>query len=892
MLSLHSHTKGPNNHEMKIAVAAVAAALCALAAAGTVGATCDNPVDLIMNELYEGNTIGIEPTAISCMRYKYKATGLWYHFKGDGQAVMLDTCDQQTTMDTVIFVFTSCDQTGGFIDQCYTMDDDGCNQQQSRVTFVTNETQDYYVFVAGYRNETGIFRLATSIVQPPTNYQCHTAVDVPESYPYSVVGETGTCLPVEDRCQNTRSSGLWYKVKGSGQTFLAHTCSLNTNFDSVIGVFASCTEEAGADGCITHNNDACYTASLVSWRSVMNSEYWILVTGFRNARGTFTLAIEQRSLHPYSRCNESITITKLPFYYSGQTDYLDTSYSECRGMGNQHAVYFRLQGGGNRKIVATTCTSASTVDDTLIEVYRECNVEDNNATHCVAYNDDYCHLGAQVVFLATNDVYYIAVASYSPTVEGINYSLAVLPYEEINNTECWYAQEVTSLPDDFVGNTMNRATTTQSCDGTKVERRGAWYRYTHTEDDATMSASTCNRQNIMNSRIEVYHDCNDMQCVAVADPSNETNCTKVTFLAERDQTYNIFITAADPNDPGSYFHVDFYREEANNHSKCTNPYFVNRGQLPYRLQDNTMLAEPSFSSCTNTTMRGIWVSVIGTGNKIVATTCDTHTGIDTVLELYDRCPEEQGPGEGCLEVNDDMPSCGRASEIEFATEPGAYYWLFVYGFGADAGIFVLNLYEKVPLINSQCHNAVGIHQLPYYDYGLTTYSDMCNASCSKRMRKGNWYEFIGDGHWVTLSTCNLETTFATEIEVYLACSEYGGEICVNHNHDYKCSPKTEITFAAIKDQLFYIFITGVDEAVMSEGFFGLTVTRGAELPVAQSSSSEVEVGMSGFGKFMVATAVVACCGVVGAIVAVVYGIYKKRHLAYQEITTGTTATSG
>lgn len=859
--------------------------IAAVALAGTVGTTCKDSIEMELNELYEGDTSVMPTTAISCNRYRYAPRGMWYHYKGTGSAVVLDTCDQRTAMDTVIFVFKSCTESHGFIDQCVAMDDDGCNQQQSRVTFTAEKNQDYFIYVAGYMNSSGIFYLATAPVLPPENYQCHNAITV-NHYPFAATGETGTCLAVRDTCLNTMSSGLWYKVTGSGQPFVAHTCNSNTNYDSVIDVFSSCTEEQGADGCIATNNDACYRSSLVTWRSVQHSEYWILVTGYQNARGRFTLAIEQRSMNPYSHCNEPIVITALPFYYSGQTDYLETTFSECRNADNQHSMFFRFR-GANRKVIATTCTSASTVNDSIIDVYTDCNSETGVPSKCVATNDDYCGLGAAVVFDTTVETYYIAVSSASPTLEGVSFSLAVMPYEEVINTQCWYATEVESLPEDFVGTTRGRATTTQSCDGSKVQRRGAWYRYTHDDADAVMTATTCNPQNILNARLEVYEDCNDMRCTAQVDPDPEKNCTTATFTARKGSTYNVFVTAADIKDPGSFFHVDFYRETPSTHGQCEDAYFVNRGQLPYRLQDNTMKAEDSYSSCDNRTKKGIWVAVIGSGHKFVATTCDSHTGYDTVLELYNRCPDQDHPGEYCVKTNDDSPSCNRASEIEFETQPGAYYWIFVTGFASSSGIFVLNIYEKVSMINAQCHNAVGIRTLPYYDYGLTTYCDMSNASCRKTPRKGNWYEFIGNDHWVTISTCNVETNFATEIEVYLACNDHGGDICVNHNHDYGCSPKTQITFAAVKDQLFYIFVTGVDEAVMAEGFFGITVTQGEKLPHAPSGQSSVlpppPHGMSGFGKFMVGAGIVACGGVVAAICAFGYAFYRKRHVAYQEI---------
>jgi len=863
-------------------------ALCLFAVvafAGTTTTTCEDAVELAYNEFYEADTSACDNFGVACGTYRYKPRGMWYTLKGEGKAVIVSTCDTRTSLDTVIFVFDDCTEVDGYINSCVAMDDDGCNHRQSRVTFTAEAAHTYHIFVSGFQNTTGYFYLGVSEVLPPDNYQCQKAIDV-DHYPFTIEGETGTCLAVEDKCQHTSSSGLWYKVHGNGNPFVAHTCNQNTNYDSVIAVFAECSEQGGADGCITYNNDACYRSSLVSWRSVQNSQYWVFVTGFKNARGRFTLAIEQRSMNPYSHCYEPIVITALPFYFSGNTEYLETTFSECRKQDIQHAIYFRLQGTG-RKVIATTCTSSSTVNDSVIDVYSDCEPIDSSehpgsGKTCVAFNDDYCGLGAQVVFLATSDTFYIAVSSAAPTIEGVSFSLAVMAYEDSMNSQCWFAEEIDSFPDVLSGNTTYMDTCDQTCDGSRVSRRGGWYRYAHSGDRKTITVTTCNEYNAIDAKIEVYNDCNEMSCAAQS--TKVGNCANATWVAEEGRIYNIFITTADPNAPGGYYHADFYEEAPAEHGSCDNAYFVNRGALPFRVEDNTILAEDSYSDCDNRTKKGIWVAVIGTGNKIVATTCDPHTGFDTVLELYDHCPIKGEPHpEYCREVNDDSPSCNRASEIEWVSESGAYYFLFVSGFAGSTGTFVLKIFDKVSMINAKCNTAVGIRSLPYYDYGLTTYCDMSNASCTKNPRKGNWYEIVGNDHWVTVSTCNIETDFATEIEIYLACSEDGnGEICVNHNHDYECSPKTQITFAAVKNQLFYILITGVDEAVMSEGFFGMTVTMGDKLPSHLSSESTSE--LTGFEKFLIATAVVMGAGVVCAAVAIGYGFFKRRHVSYQEIT--------
>jgi len=869
-----------------------AAAVCCFAAvafAGTVGTTCENGITLLLDQLYQGDTRAFDTTSINCGSFKYSPKGMWYTYTADeDRSIHINTCDQRTSFDSIIFVFSSCDTTRGFIDQCITMNDDGCNKKQASVKLNVEKGQTYHIFVAGFLNASGIFYLSTSEILPPDNYQCTSAIEVPDSsVSFSIEGETGTCLNVWDNCTFRRSAGLWYKVKGNGGSFLAHTCNQNTNYDTVISVFSECDNTIGGRGCIGTNNDACYRASLVQWRSVMNSEYYVFVTGFQNARGRFTLAIEPRTLNANSYCYEPIVVDAIPYYYNGQTDYMSTTYSECRNVEGQHSMFFRIQ-GMNRKIVITTCTSSSTVNDSVIDVYSQCEF-DAKAEHggsgisCVASNDDYCGLGAQVVFFATSDTYYVAISSASSSIQGVSFSLAIVPYDEVKNSQCWYAKDLDSMPDILLGNTTQFDECEQSCDGSKVKRRGGWWRYKHTGSSKTVTATTCNSDNALNARIEVYRDCSEMACVAQASPKD--GCTNATFVVENGKTYNIFVTGDSPSDQG-YFHVDFYEEEPNLHSTCEEAYFVNRGALPYRLEDNTIMCKESVSGCTNKTSRGVWVSVIGTGNKIVATTCDPNTGYDTLLELYDHCPSETEPGHNpCMRTNDDNPACSRSSEIEWASNSGQYYWIFVTGFAGSTGIFVLNIYEKASMINAQCQNAVGIRSLPYYDYGMTTYCDVSQAECKKSVRKGNWYKFNGNDHWVTLSTCNKETDFATEIEVYLGCNDDGGKICVAHNHDYSCSPKTEITFAALKDEVFYIFITGADDTVMAEGFFGLTVTQGERLPRSLYGISSSEEGLTGFEGFMISVGVLMGIGALCAAGAVGYGVYKRRHLSYQEIST-------
>jgi hypothetical protein len=174
--------------------------------------------------------------------------------------------------------------------------------------------------------------------------------------------------------------------------------------------------------------------------------------------------------------------------------------------------------------------------------------------------------------------------------------------------------------------------------------------------------------------------------------------------------------------------------------------------------------------------------------------------------------------------------------------------------------------------------------MPYYDYGLTSYAKPSNASCEYGTRKGLWYSFIGDDHWVTVDTCGKETSFETEIEVYLDCNELGGKVCLNHNHDTRCAPQTVIEFPAIRYVVYWVFITGTHTDVMAEGFFKLAILPGRPIdPPYTSSMSGGKHGLTGAQVFGIIFGVFWGVGLTAGIAAGVYGWYRKRHIDYVHI---------
>jgi len=865
------------------AVIALSLVFCVSLAAGP---TCMRAQEMYMEDIYPSDTTVItNQTTLKCGTRTYKSYGEWYNFTGDGNVVTLDTCNTNTNFDTIIMVFQSCDQDkSGVYTDCITLDDDGCGGKASSLTFLAESMHRYHVFVGGVNNERGTYYFTTAYGDSPAAHTCDKAQEI-ENFPYASYQNTTLNKPVRDECLRTASSGMWYKVWGGGLPVMAHTCNYRTDFDTVIELYGNCSETGQASNCLMYNNDACYKQSLITWEGTFGAEYWLFVTGLNNARGHFVLAVEHEMYHPNGVCTDSVSITALPFHWRSNTAYLEQTLSECRNT-EMNAMWFRLH-GATRKVIAHTCQDNNARGDTVIDVYRECNSETREASICIASNDDYCGVNAAVIFDTISDQYFIAVSSFTQGVNGVNFSLTVSAYDDTDNSLCWNAKAITQVPSDLSGSTRDKEPSTLTCDGSTKERKGAWYRYDHHGAKKILTATTNNRQNILAARLEVYDDCNTRKCVAQADYDKDKGYTELSFEVEDGKTYNLFITASNTSDPGSFFHVDFVDQQAHPASNCSDPIVIQRGSLPLRLENYTGRSTLAWSSCYNEYKRGVWVQVVGTGGKMIATTCNEETNFDTTLELYGACPKEGTYNDYCLARSDDDPHCGSAATITWNSDKNAVYWIFVAGYDDATGVFVLTVYDKEDPINSKCTSAKGIENFPYEGFGITTYASPSLGNCiDKTPRKGLWYEVLGNGRWMTIDTCDSATTFATEIEVYTDCTEDdGGFGCVNHAHDQNCTPHTIISFPARAHKRYYIFMTGDASGVFAEGEFVMKIKEGAKLP--DSSSSSKKKGGNTFGKvvgYYVLT--MECVGVVAIIGAVIYGRYRKRNIEYQSVQDG------
>ncbi|MFT5020426.1 MAG: hypothetical protein ACI9CU_001823, partial [Polaribacter sp.] len=101
--------------------------------------------------------------------------------------------------------------------------------------------------------------------------------------------------------------------------------------------------------------------------------------------------------------------------------------------------------------------------------------------------------------------------------------------------------------------------------------------------------------------------------------------------------------------------------------------------------------------------------------------------------------------------------------------------------------------------------------------GSTIGATNTDASVCQPTGVGTWYEFVGDGSTVTLSTDNAGTDFDTELSVTETC----GGACFANDDDGGTGTTSELSFASVIGQSYFIQVSSYNTAV---GNYELSVT--------------------------------------------------------------------
>jgi hypothetical protein len=162
----------------------------------------------------------------------------------------------------------------------------------------------------------------------------------------------------------------------------------------------------------------------------------------------------------------------------------------------------------------------------------------------------------------------------------------------------------------------------------------------------------------------------------------------------------------------------------------------------------TVDTAPACGTAGTPTAPGVWFKVIGTGNTLTASLCNTVTTWDTKLSVF------TGPctSLGCVDGNDD--ACGNQSRVSWCSDAGVEYYILVHGYLAAFGNFRLDVLDD----GVNCHFTCDTY-LPCGTPAETEPNDVCPSQIDP-----------------LLIACSPDDTGLVEADVY-------GTVCPTTDHD-------------------------------------------------------------------------------------------------------------
>jgi hypothetical protein len=246
--------------------------------------------------------------------------------------------------------------------------------------------------------------------------------------------------------------------------------------------------------------------------------------------------------------------------------------------------------------------------------------------------------------------------------------------------------------------------------------------------------------------------------------------------------------------------------------------------------------------------KNIWYTVVGTGETITVSTCNTGTdngsgNFDTRLSVFcNDCSDRI-----CVVGNDDSCSSGGAyrSTVSFCSELGRTYLVTVGGYSpatvpgtiqldvSSSGTACSNPSSCQRPANDTCAGATPVGTLPASVVGNNggalnnTPSPPCGFTST--MHKDLWYSVVGNGSTLTVSTCNAGS-IVSDTKVSVFCADCANPACVGGDDD-SCGAdfgtfKSIFSFCSEVGRTYYIAV-GNYSASTTPGNIQLDVSSGA-----------------------------------------------------------------
>lgn len=285
--------------------------------------------------------------------------------------------------------------------------------------------------------------------------------------------------PTPGFCSTSPGSfGVWYKFTGNGNPVTMTTCNASTNFDTKLLVYSgSCTSLS----CVTGNDDmsGCSFGSLrssVTFTSVNGQTYYVLVTGFGSATGTFGLTVSCATPVGNDACAGAIPVACGGSVSGSTANATVDAVGTCVTSNTAPGVWYSVVGTGGI-MEATTCDAGTNYDTKLSVFTGSCS-----SLSCVTGNDDDsgCSLSSLRSTVSWNSVagqtYRILVHGFSSATG--NFTLSVsCPTPPANDNAC-NAQAVglgsTNFSNEYAGAQAGEVSPGAGTGGSTCDSQDGW----------------------------------------------------------------------------------------------------------------------------------------------------------------------------------------------------------------------------------------------------------------------------------------------------------------------------------------------------------------------------------------------------------------------------------
>ncbi len=657
------------------------------------------------------------------------------------------------------------------------------------------------------------------------------------------------------------SPGLWYLVVGNGEIMTAHTCTYETNFDTVMSVHSGICE---ALTCVGFDDDSCMSAaSSVSWGTEPLVNYYIRIQSFGDwsQSGQFGLNVTSFPAAVNDRCDGAIalsTAAEVEGSMEGASGFSDLP--PCSYDYSDPSLWYYIDGTGTG-LKVSTCSpmnnftggmhvfKGSSCSDLICEGLQYIDWR-NYGNHTDYFLDDYRCLDQAIAvnFFAEEDVrYYILLFSFDPAIGRANntFSLNVTEFEIVDNDFCETAIAILDLSSNSdmstIGSTYDAIPDNVECEYCYTTfSPGVWYFVMGT--GAIMEASTCSSVLNFESSLQVFSgECGDLDSIShgvtdklCKDSSYES--TRAFFSSEIGVEYHILVGGAQSSAFGD-FGLTIAEVEVPRNIFCGNAIaLLPDSGITFGSMSNGTVAPPPWNySCSYFyEIPRMWYSLNGTGDTYAITTCSSELNFDSGLSLSSgTCDSSYCLAFAPNEDNDCQNITYSAARVVFRSEVGVEYLIAVEGLNISSeveGKFGLTMTRVELPPNDYCLRASVIRPdngtIQGWIANVTATLETTNVCSFAENVPGVWYSLVGTGEDLAISTCSKELNFDSGISISSGTCEDQKCIISTANNDADCinSPYSgaSVVLRTEVGVQYFILVEGLDYPLRGE--FGLTVS--------------------------------------------------------------------